>query len=149
MSTTGKVILVISLCVLLLIIGGVSVAVYWWSQHGRQAVEAAGNAMKEGTEAGKKTDNQGCVDQALSRYKKNQGFTGAISTNLFLLGCLDASSPTPNFCDDVPRPNEIMKSASWQIQKCKDAGVPADPYYRQIFSGVQQYCERSRLKTKP
>ncbi len=149
MSTAGKVVIVISLCVLLLIIGVVGAGVYWWSQHGRQAVEAAGNAMKEGTEAGKKTDNQGCVDQALSRYKKNQGFTGAISTNLFLLGCLDGSSPTPGFCDDVPRPNEIMKSASWQMQKCKDAGVPADPYFRQIFSGVQQYCERSRLKPKP
>jgi len=148
MSTAGKVILTISLCLILLIIGVVGAGVYWWSRHGRQAVEAAGNSMKEGGEAGSKTDNQGCVDQALARYKKNQGFTGGISTNLFLLGCLDASSPTPGFCDDVPRPNEIMRSASWQIQKCKDAEVPADPFYRQIFAGVQQYCERSRHRPK-
>ena len=149
MSTAGKVVLVISLCLLLLIIGVVCGGVYWWSHHGRQAVEAAGNAMNEGTEAGKKTDNQGCVDQSLARYKKNPGFAGGISTNLFLMGCLEESSPTPGFCDDVPRPMEILKSASWQIQKCKDAGVPADPYNRQIFAGVQQYCERARLKTKP
>ena len=148
MSTTGKVILTISICLILLIIGVVGAGVYWWSHHGRQAVEAAGSGMKEGQEAGKNTDNQGCVDQSLARYKKSPGFGGAISTNLFLLGCLEESKPTPGFCDDVPRPNEIMRSASWQIQKCKDAGVPADPFYRQIFAGVQQHCERARLRPK-
>ena len=153
MSTAGKVIIVISICVLLLIIGGVGAGAYWWSHHGRQALQAMENSMKqgmkEGEEAGKKTDNQGCVDQSLVRYKKSPGIGGALSTSIFLQGCLEESSPTPGFCDDVPRPNEIMKSASWQMQKCKDAGMPADPYCRQIFAAVQQYCERSRLKPKP
>jgi len=148
MSTTGKVILTISICLILLIAGLVGGAVYWWSHHGRQTVEAMGSGMKEGAEAGKKTDNQGCVDQSLERYKKRPGIAGSISTSLFLQGCLIESSPTAGFCDDVPRPIEFMKSASWQIQKCKDAGMADDPYCRQIFAAVQQHCERVRLKPK-
>ena len=148
MSTAGKVIITISICLILLIIGVVGAGVYWWSAHGRQMVEAGGNAVKEGTEVGKKTDNQGCLDQTLTRYKASPGLGGTISSNLFLVGCLESSTPTPGFCDDVPRPNDIMRTASWQIQKCKEAGLPSDPYARQIFAVVQQHCEKVRLHPK-
>ena len=148
MSTAGKVIITISICLILLVVGLVGAGAYWWSTEGRKMVEAGGNAVAEGEEAGKKTDNQGCVDQTLARYKANQGLSGTISSNLFLVGCLQRSTPTPGFCDDVPRTNEVMRSASWQIQKCKDAGLPADPYARQIFAVVQQHCERARFKPK-
>ena len=149
MTTVGKVIITISICVILLIVGVVGAGIYWWTHEGHKMVEAAGKSMEDGKAAGQKTDNQGCVDQTLALYKKDHSFGGVVTNNLFLLGCLDESRPTPGFCDDVPRQSEIMKSAAWQIQKCKEAGVPADPYYRQIFSGVQQYCERSRYKSKP
>ena len=148
MSTAGKVILTISICIILLVIGVVGAGAYWWSRHGRQMVEAGTNAMKEGSEAGKKTDNQGCLDQTLSRYKANKGLGGGISSNIFLLGCLESSSPTPGFCDDVPSPNDIIKSAAWQLQKAKEAGMPDDPYCRQVFGTVQQHCQKARLRPK-
>jgi hypothetical protein len=149
MTTVGKVIITISICVILLIVGVVGAGIYWWTHEGHKMVEAAGKSMEEGKEAGRKTDNKGCVDQALALYKKDHSLGGVVTNNLFLAGCLDASSPTPGFCDDVPGQTEIMRSATWQIQKCKEAGVPPDPYYRQIFSGVQQYCDRARYKSKP
>ena len=147
MSTAAKVILIIGISLILLVAGVVGVGIYWWTQHGQKAIEAGGNAMKEGTEAGKKTDNQGCVDEALTRYKNDKGFGGAISTSLFVRSCLEESRPTPGFCDDVPRATEFMKSAQWQRQKCKDAGI-SDQYCQQIFSQVQQYCEQARLRKK-
>jgi hypothetical protein len=146
MSTAGKVIIIIAICVLFLGVIVVGAGIYWWTRHGRQAVAATAKYMEDAGEAGKKTDNQGCLDQALERYKKDEGFGGAISTSLFLQGCLQESRPTPGFCDDVPSPNDVLKGSAWQNKKCRDAGVPSDQYYRQIFAGVQQYCYRERMK---
>jgi len=145
MTTATKVIIVVGVCVFLGVFAVVAAGVYWWAHHGRELLQTGENAMKQGKDFGKKTDNQGCVDEALSRYRQNKGFGGAISNSLFLASCLNDSRPTPNFCDDVPRTTELIKSAQWQIKKCAEQGLP-DQYCRQLYGQVQQYCERARLK---
>lgn len=145
MTTTSKVLIVAGACVLLGAFALIAAGVYWWTHHSRELIQAGKNAIGEGSEIGKRTDNQGCLDEALSRYRQNRGFVGGMSTGLFLTGCLDSSRPTPGFCDDVPGRREFIKSAQWQIRKCEEAGLP-DQYCRQLYSQVQQYCERARLK---
>jgi hypothetical protein len=147
MSTAGKAVIIISLCMLVLGVGVVGAGIYWWAKHGRRVVEAGAKTLEEAEAAGKQTDDQGCLDQALERYRKDQGFGGAISSGIFLQTCLKESRPTPGFCDDVPRPNELIKTTSWQIKKCKEAGLE-DQYCRQIFAQVQQYCGQGRAKSK-
>lgn len=148
MSTAGKVVIIIAICILFLGVIVVGAGIYWWTRHGRQVVAGTVKTVQDGEEAGKKTDNQGCLDQALARYKNEEGFGGAVSTSLFMQGCLQESRPTPGFCDDVPNPNDLVRGTAWQHKKCKDAGVPSDQYYRQLFAGIQQYCQRERMKPK-
>jgi len=147
LSTLGKAIIVIAVCGFVLLVLSVLTAAYWWSHHSREIFQKVENTYSEGTEFGKKTDDRGCVAEALSRYRQNRGIGGSLSANLFVRGCLESSRPTQGFCDDVPRPTEIMKSAGWQVKQCKDAGL-SDSFCNQIFSQVQQYCESRRAKQK-
>jgi hypothetical protein len=147
MTTLAKTFIVIFACGFVLVILAVLTAAYWWSHHSREIFQKVESTYTEGTEYGKKTDNQGCLTEALSRYRQNRGITGSMSANLFVRGCLESSRPAPGFCDSVPRPFDILKSAQWQAKQCKDAGL-SDSYCGQIFSQVQQYCETRESKQK-
>jgi hypothetical protein len=95
----------------------------------------------EGKSFGEGTDNQGCVDESLGRYKKDPGLTSVISNTVFMRTCLEASRPTPNFCDEVPRSMEFMKSAEWRVKQCRQAGLQSDSNCQNLFAPVQQFCE--------
>lgn len=100
--------------------------------------------VEEGQDAGRQTDNQGCVDQALARYKKAPGFTNGISSGIFMESCLRVSRATPGFCDGVPRETEFIKSANWQQAECERVGLSSDQYCRQLFQGVERFCDKQR-----
>ena len=100
--------------------------------------------VEEGEKAGRQTDNQGCVDQAVARYKGDPGFTNGISSGIFIESCLRVSSPTPGFCDEVPRETEFIKSGKWQQAHCERAGLGSDQYCRQLFQGVERFCDKRR-----
>ena len=100
--------------------------------------------VEEGQEAGRKTDNQGCVDQAVARYKGEPGFTNGISSGIFMESCLRVSSPTPGFCNEVPRETEFIKSGKWQQAQCERVGLGSDQYCRQLFQGVERFCDKQR-----
>ena len=141
MRTGVKVILIVSLCLVVLAAAGVGGIVYYVSRHKGEFIEAGRKAMDEGHEFGARTDNEGCVTEAVARAKREQGFSAAISHNLFLRSCLEASRESPAFCAGVPGRTEFMKGAQWQQQKCKDAGLSGDTYCGQLFMQVQQFCE--------
>ena len=140
-----KGLLVIAIVVVLLVVGVVAVGVFVvvrnkdaWLARGKQVAE-------EGKNFGAGTDNQGCVDETLSRYKADPGFTSAIADTIFMRTCLDASRPTSGFCDDVPHQTEFMKSAEWRLKQCRLAGLQRDNNCQNLFTPIQQFCEeRSR-----
>jgi hypothetical protein len=145
-STGGKVLLTIAcIFIALIVVAAVlfSVGAYWFTQNKDRIAAGAKKSMEDGAAFGRQTDNQGCVDEALARHKRDNGFTSAIANNLFLQGCLRASRPTPNFCDAVPRQSEITKSISWRLDKCAEAGVN-DQYCGNLFAQVQTFCESKR-----
>lgn len=148
MSKAAKIIITIAVSLVILAASVIGLGVYWWSHHSHELFEAGQKQIEQGQEFGKKTDEQGCLDEAISRYKANRGFTGSISTGLFLRSCLQASRPTPGFCDQVPKPLDFLKSARWQIEQAKKAGIN-DEYGRQLFTQVQQYCESKESKSIP
>jgi hypothetical protein len=144
MPTWAKALIVAGVLIVLLVVGVIGAGVYWWSNN-KDALIAEGKALiDEGREAGRETDNQGCVDQAIRRYKSEPGFTNAISAGIFMESCLRVSSPTPGFCDEMPHETEFMKSGQWQQAQCERVGLAADQYCRQLFQGVQRFCDKQR-----
>jgi hypothetical protein len=137
-----KVLLAVAIIVVLLIVGVVVGGVFWWSRNKGKLTEV----MTEGRDYGRTTDNQGCVNESLSRYKKEPGLVSAISASLFTKSCLAASRPTSGFCTDVPKVTEFMKSAEWRKSQCSRVDLSSDSYCPQLFQPVQEFCERGPRK---
>jgi len=141
-----KALLIVVVVVIVLVVGVVIAGVFWIS-HNKDAWIARGKeVMTEGRDFGRKTDNQGCVDESISRYKKDPGFTGTISNGIFMRGCLESSRPTPDFCDDVPRQTEFIKSAQWRLSQCTHVDLQKDNNCQNLFAPVQQFCEAKTQK---
>ena len=137
-----KVLLIVFVVIVLLGLGVIGAGIYYVSRN-KDAWLARGKAVAtEGKDFGRNSDNQGCVDESISRYKKEPGFTSVISNSLFMQACLDSSRPTPNFCADVPKATEFMKSAQWRVDQCSRVDLSKDSYCQQLFQPVQQFCER-------
>lgn len=142
-----KVLLVVAIIVVLLVVGVVVGGVVWFGRNKDKLMGRAKEVISEGREYGRNTDNQGCVDECLARYKKEPGFTSVISTNLFNKACLEASRPTSGFCNEVPKVTEFMKSAEWRKSQCTRIDLSSDSYCPQLFQPVQEFCERGPGKS--
>lgn len=143
-----KALLIIAILVVLLVVGVIAAGIYWWTQN-KDALIAKGKAVvTEGRDFGRRSDNQGCVDQAISRYKNDPGFGSTISTSIFMQACLENSRPTPGFCDEVPRQTEFVKSAQWRLSQCRRVDLANDNNCHQLFAPVQKFCEEQAQKGK-
>jgi hypothetical protein len=140
MSKTWAIILSIIGGLFLLGIVAAGGIVYWVYQNKDRWVQSFERHTKEAEEFGAKTNNEGCLKETLSRYKSDKSIPGRISTSVFLGICLQKSEPSPGFCDGVPANGEIMKSSTWALKKCADAGLQNDQGCQQIFGAVQAYC---------
>jgi hypothetical protein len=149
MPTWLKVVLVIVGLLLVLAVASVLGLVYMAKKYGPGLMEAANHSMDEGREYGRRTDNKGCVDEAVARHKRVGGLGDMIGNGIFFRGCLDASRATPGFCDDVPTRLEFMKSARWQLDECKRYGLTPESQCGQLFQQVQQFCEERGRKITP
>lgn len=143
-----KALLIVAIIVVLLIVGVVGAGVFWWMRNKDALMARAKEVVAEGRDFGGHSDNQGCVDESVARYKKEPGMSSAISTTIFMRTCLDASRATPGFCDDVPRVTEFMKSAQWRIDQCRRIDLSGDRYCQQLFQPVQQFCEMKASRGK-
>jgi hypothetical protein len=140
-----KVLLTVLAIVVVLAIGAIAAGIYYVSTH-KDAWLAKGKAViTEGKDFGRSTDNQGCVDEGVSRYKQEPGLTSVLSSTLFMRACLDASRPTPGFCDAVPRQTDFIKSARWRVEQCQRINLSSDRNCQQLFTPVQQFCEHPSL----
>ncbi len=96
---------------------------------------------EQGKAYGNTTDNQGCVDEGVKRYKEAPGVTSVLSNSIFMPACLSVSRPTPGFCDEVPKQMEFIKAAEWKRKQCREAGLQGDSNCQNLFTPVQQFCE--------
>jgi hypothetical protein len=144
MPTWIKVVLILGVLLVLLFVGA-AVAVYFLARtYGPGLVEAGKQTYTEGVEYGRRTDNEGCLNEAVARHARGEGFGDLIKTNVFMRACLEASRPTPGFCDDVPRQTEFMKAVGWQQRQCQRYGLSVEKQCGQLFQQVQQFCELRR-----
>ena len=142
-----KALLIVAVVLVLLAVGVVGFGVYWW-MHNKDALLARGKeVMTEAREFGKNTDNKGCVDESILRYKKDPGIRSTISNSIFMNACLENSRPTAGFCDDVPKETEFVKSAQWRVSKCEQVDLSSDHYCQNLFQPVQQFCQRKARRS--
>lgn len=142
-----KALLIVAIIVVLLVGAAVVGGVVWWSYNKDKLLGRAKEVATEGRDFGHNTDNQGCVDESVSRYKKEPGFSSAISTSIFSRACLDASRSTPGFCKDVPKPTEFIKSGQWRVEQCRRVDLSKDSYCQQMFQPVQEFCQREASRS--
>ena len=146
MPTWMKVLLVVGVLLVLLIVGA-GVAVFFLARtYGPGLVEAGQQTYNEGVEYGRRTDNEGCLNEAAARQARVEGLTDMVRNGIFMQTCLEASRPTAGFCDGVPRQTEFMKAIAWQQQQCQRYGLPPEKQCSQLFSQVQQFCELHRQR---
>ena len=137
-----KVLLIILLIGILFVVGVIAAAGIWFYRNKDAIQTKLDNVTTEARDFGKNTDNQGCVNESISRYKADPGFTSAMSNAIFVRICLDNSRATPGFCEAVPRQTEFRRTAQWRKEQCQRAGLERDSYCESLFTPIQQFCER-------
>lgn len=145
MTRLAKGLIISAAAVVIIFAIGIAVAIGWVSTHGREIFGRYIESMAEGQKFGRSTDNEGCVTEAISRYKPDPGMSKALSTQLFLQGCLQTSRETPEFCDTVPKRTEFLKSAAWQAAQCSQHGLH-DSYCPQIFAQEQSLLRHATAR---
>src|SRR5918992_2278698 len=109
MPTWMKVLLIVGVLLVMLIVGAVLVGYFVVRRYGPGLMEAGKQTYSEGVEYGRRTDNEGCLNEAVARQARAGGFADLIKNNVFMRACLEASGRTLGFCDAVPRQTEFMK----------------------------------------
>ncbi len=136
-----KVLLIVMIIVVLLVVGVVGAGVFWVMKNKDAWMARAKEVATEGKDFGGHTDNQGCVDEGIARYKKDPGITSVLSNSVFMRTCLEASRPTSGFCDNVPKQTEFIKTAQWRLNQCRQIGLGSDNNCQNLFTPVQQFCQ--------
>ncbi|MCA1614708.1 MAG: hypothetical protein LC795_11315 [Acidobacteria bacterium] len=146
MPTWVKILLAIGGVLLVLLMAAAVVGYVVVRKYGPGMIESTRHSFEEGTEYGRQTDQEGCLNEAAARQARVGGMMDMIRNGVFVETCLSASRPTPGFCDGVPRQLELMKAVSWQQQQCRRFGLKPEQQCGQLFQGVQRFCEgRARL----
>jgi hypothetical protein len=139
MSLAAKIVVTIVVCLLLFVVGAVGLGVYLWSRHSGALLEAGRKQTDQGLVFGRQTDESGCLNEAIARYKGNRGLVGSMATGIFMQACWKTSRSTAGFCDHVPKPFDVLRAGRWQLEQAKRAGIP-DQFGGQIFGQQQAYC---------
>lgn len=98
-------------------------------------------STQEGVRFGLVRDEQACLQEAQRRAAEATTLAGQVGVGQFMRGCLEYSKPTEGFCDDVPPPTSIGRTAAWQSQRCGD-----NVHCRTVIQVVQTYCVEGRPK---
>lgn len=126
------------LFLLLILLGGG--CLYVLSRYGREFGEEAKRSQTEGESFGQNSDDAGCLKEALARNKKDGSITKIVSINVFFGKCLEKSTPTQAFCENVPARSDKDQAKAWAKKKCAEAqqsGLTCEA----IFQVVQAHCE--------
>jgi hypothetical protein len=145
MPTWLKVVLALLVVGVLCVAGLIGGGYYLWKQHGPQFVATVERGEKEGRTFAAQTDNQGCVDEGVKRFRDAAGMTDFMKNNIFVRSCLEHSRETPGFCDAVPGAFEITKTIKWRKDQCERAQLSEAQQCGQLFQQVQQFCQTRNL----
>ncbi len=139
-NQTGRTVLgIVAVCVLLicmLVVGGK----HWISQNKDRWKQEGLQVKAEAAEFGKTHNAQQCLDEALHRSDQCTGFKCHTLTDIFLRNALKTSQATPGFCDGVPPKTDIMRTATWQNERCRQMGRAQDTFCGNLVREIQKHC---------
>jgi hypothetical protein len=137
----------------LLVVGGVLLAltamcigggVYWFQSNKDQFLAVGNQAKAEGQKFGGKSDDTGCVREALSRLDAASGMMNEVRHKVFLSACLEAAGATPGFCEGVPSRDELMSSVTWALQVCGEYEAKDPQACGRLVQEVQGHCHEKK-----
>ncbi len=100
----------------------------WFAWFGRRGILSPGEARataEAGAVFGQSTTDESCLGEALRRGAAcRDDVRCEAESTAFLRGCLPASTPTPEFCDGVPPPAELLPSGTWSKRVWDAQGRP-------------------------
>lgn len=79
-----KVLLIILVIGILFVVGVIAAGGIWFYRNKEVLKAKLDNITTEARDVGKSTDNQGCVNETISRYKAEPGITSAMSNAIFV-----------------------------------------------------------------
>ena len=141
MPTWLKVLLIILGVIVLAIAATALGGYFWWQNQGEALMVTIAEADKFGADKNRPV----CMDEAVVRIKRGDGFTEAVKVRLFLKHCLKAAQPVAGFCVTVPAKREIVKSMSWQQEQSQKYGLK-QMYEQGLLAELQDFCESEAAK---
>ena len=96
-------------------------------------------ARNEGARSGTAQVDRACLQAGLQRDAGCQTFTCHLGAQIFLKGCLAASTASPGFCDGIPRKEDMAATLQWQVTACAQLGRSDIPCTN-FFSRIQEHC---------
>jgi uncharacterized protein YjeT (DUF2065 family) len=107
-----------------------------------ERTEKRNKAKIAGLEFAKTTDQNGCMEKGYSLETVSDRFD--LSNEAFDESCLNASRPTPNFCEGVP----LLFKRDWVNEQCKKVGHDTTSCY-QAFAEKIDFCRTDGKKLNP
>jgi hypothetical protein len=97
---------------------------------------------QEGVEFGKAADQKGCMTEGLKRGGKIGllDISAQVENDSFVKGCLQASQPTPGFCNGVPSGLKNIL-AEWDKKQCDKIHNVSAPICEGIFKQQIYFCD--------
>ncbi len=95
---------------------------------------------EEGKSFGAKTDQVGCLDEAIRRLEGTVGAVDEVGNRMFLTGCLDTAELTDDFCVGVPSETDIVDGSAWVGATCTEYEKGGDQSCHQLVAQVQKFC---------
>jgi hypothetical protein len=97
----------------------------------------------EGVAVGRRTDQQGCLDEGLRRLRATTRAGNPITrhiSELFLNGCFQSCRETAGFCRDVPKEDAFFTVRKWAQDRCQQVGAGTDDACVSLFIEVSNAC---------
>ena len=149
MQKSTKVLLVVLAAVVFLGVIAVGGLVYWGVTSGKQFAKDFSKAAKEedhkGRQDGASAEENDCIKLTIARSGNLNGFRDMMALNVYFTGCLRVAKPSQGFCDGVPQPGEVMKTARWRFEKCIQMGG-TEQVCSMLASPVIGHCDEVRKR---
>ena len=144
MPTWLKVLLVIGVVVFGLVSTAFTIGFFWFRAHSKELRREAARTSNEAQEFARGKEINACVDEGLRRAANCSptSFICMAQAQVFVRQCAQAATVPPHFCDDVPKPTDIMATVKWQQAECARRGRANDSRCPQVVGALQTYCSR-------
>ncbi|CAN5826625.1 hypothetical protein BH20ACI4_BH20ACI4_33470 [soil metagenome] len=145
MSKNMKIVLIVAgilAVIAIACVGGIFLTGYFLVDN-----EGVDKSSNEGREFGKTTDNVGCQTKIVPMIKSTPvtDVNGVLRVQYFFDSCLEASRPTPNFCDGMANPyKDIFNDDKGKDAECTKLGLDGSITCRQVIDEKLDFCFEKR-----